>query len=166
MKNGTFLYSFRDPKMAYEQEINYVEKVEKKAKFDEANYELKKKSFGLIVFRSKADLTPLDVYTAYAKRWEIETMFNLLKNIIDRDTVNVHNDYRAYATEFINFLSVIISMRVKKEFVQKGIDKQYSYKQIFKYLSKYKKVKIDSSDIWIDVTLLKYIEKLVEILEV
>lgn len=166
MKNGTFLYSFRDPKMAYEQEINYVEKVEKKAKFDEANYELKKKSFGLIVFRSKADLTPLDVYTAYAKRWEIETMFNLLKNIIDRDTVNVHNDYRAYATEFINFLSVIISMRVKREFVQKGIDKQYSYKQIFKYLSKYKKVKIDSSDIWIDVTLLKYIEKLVEILEV
>ena len=78
----------------------------------------------------------------------------------------MHNDYRAYATEFINFLSVIISMRVKREFVQKGIDKQYSYKQIFKYLSKYKKVKIDSSDIWIDVTLLKYIEKLVEILEV
>ena len=166
MKNGKFLYSFRDPKMAYEQEVGYVEKAEKKDAFSAENYAQKKSTFGLIVFKSKADLDPLDVYLAYAQRWEIETMFYLFKNIIDRDTVNVHNDYRTYATEFINFLSVIITSRVKREIVKKEIDKNYSYKQVFKYLSKYKKVRIKEGGDWMDVTMLKYVEEMVQKLNV
>ena len=63
-------------------------------------------------------------------------MFNLYKNIIDRDTVNVHSDYRVYATELINFLSVIITTRVKNEIVKKELNKKNSYKQIFRMLSK------------------------------
>ena len=93
-------------------------------------------------------------------------MFYLFKNIIDRDTVNVHNDYRTYATEFINFLSVIITSRVKREIVKKEINKNYSYKQVFKYLSKYKKVKIKEDGNWMDVTMLKYIEEMVQKLNV
>jgi hypothetical protein len=62
-------------------------------------------------------------------------MFDMYKNIIDRDTVNVHGDYRAYATEFINFLSTIITARVKRLIVKKEVNKKYSYKQVFKYLS-------------------------------
>ena len=166
MKNGKFLYSFRDPKMAYEQEVGYVEKAEKKENFDAENYAKKKSTFGLIVFKSKMDLDPLDVYLAYAQRWEIETMFYLFKNIIDRDTVNVHNDYRTYATEFINFLSVIITVRVKGEIAKKEINKLYSYKQVFKYLSKYKKVRIKEGGVWQDATMLKYIEEMVEKLNV
>ena len=166
MKNGKFLYSFRDPKMAYEQEVGYVEKAEKKEAFSAENYAQKKSTFGLIVFKSKANLDPLDVYLAYAQRWEIETMFYLFKNIIDRDTVNVHNDYRTYATEFINFLSVIITVRVKREIVKKEINKNHSYKQVFKYLSKYKKVKIKESGDWTDVTMLKYIEEILQKLNV
>jgi hypothetical protein len=163
---AAFTYSFRDPKMAYEQEVGYVEKAEKKDAFSAENYAQKKSTFGLIVFKSKTDLDPLDVYLAYAQRWEIETMFYLFKNIIDRDTVNVHNDYRTYATEFINFLSVIITSRVKREIVKKEIDKNYSYKQVFKYLSKYKKVRIKEGGDWMDVTMLKYIEEMVQKLNV
>jgi hypothetical protein len=166
MKNGKFLYSFRDPKMAYEQEVGYVEKAEKKDTFSADNYAQKRSTFGLIVFKSKADLDPLDVYLAYAQRWEIETMFYLYKNIIDRDTVNVHNDYRTYATEFINFLSVIITARVKGEIVKKKINKHHSYKQVFKYLSKYKKARIKEGGDWQDVTMLKYIEEIVTKLDV
>ena len=88
-------------------------------------------------------------------------MFNLYKNIIDRDTVNVHSDYIVYATEFINFRSVIITTRVKKE-----LNKKYSYKQIFRMLSKYKKVRIDKDAPWEDVTKLKYIEELTKTLGV
>lgn len=161
MKNGKFLYSFRDPKMAYEQEVGYVEKSEKKENFSPENYAQKKNSFGLIVFKSKADLEPLEVYLAYIQRWEIETLFYLFKNIIDRDTVNVHNDYRTHATEFINFLSAIITTRVKREIVKKEINKQYSYKQVFKYLSKYKKVKIKNGGEWIVGTMTKYVEDMV-----
>ena len=162
MKNGKYLYSFRDPKLAYEQEVGYVQQAQKKETFEGETYAGKKSRFGLIVFKTKADLEPLAVYRAYAQRWDIEVLFNLYKNIIDRDTVNVHGDYRVYATELINFLSVIITARVKKELVKKGISKNYSHKQVFKYLSKYKKARTTKDGTWKPVMMLKYIEELVD----
>ena len=96
----------------------------------------------------------------------IETMFNLYKNIIDRDTVNVHTNYRVYATELINFLSVIITTRVKNEFAKKELNKKFSYKQIFKMLSKYKKARVEEDGLWESVMMLKYIEENIAILGV
>ena len=164
MKNGKYLYAFRDPKMASDQEIAYVQQRKKQDKFDAAQYAEKKSLFGLIVFKSKANLDPLTIYLAYSERWSIETFFNLYKNIMDRDTVNVHGDYRLYATEFINFLSTIISSRVKNLFAKKELNKHYSYKQIFKYLSKCKKVKVGEKSPWRSCTKPKYIDDLVETL--
>lgn len=166
MSNGKYLYSFRNPKMASEQEVAYVQQAQKKETFDSEKYTEKKSLFGLIVFKSKKDLDPLTVYLAYSQRWMIETMFNIYKNIIDRDTVNVHTDYRVYATELINFLSVIITTRVKNEIVKKELNKKYSYKQIFRMLSKCKKVRTDKNGQWEDVTRLKYIEELTKTLDV
>ena len=81
---------------------------------------------------------------------------------MDRDTVNVHGDYRLYATEFINFLSTIISSRVKNLFVKNEINERHSYKQMFKYLSKYKKVKVGETASWKSCTMPKYIKELIE----
>ena len=71
-----------------------------------------------------------------------------------------------YATELINFLSVIITTRVKNEIVKKELNKKYSYKQIFQMLSKYKKVRTNKNGLWEDVTKLKYIEDLTNTLDV
>ncbi|GJG50395.1 hypothetical protein PRLR5052_28080 [Prevotella lacticifex] len=166
MSNGKFLYSFRDPKAASEQEIGYVQNANKKDNFKAESYAERKGLFGLIVFKSKADLDPLTVYLAYSQRWSVETLFWLYKNIVDRDTVNVHSDYSVYATELINFLSVVITTRVKNEFVKLGLNKKYSYKAIFKYLSKYKKVRTKDGGKWGTATMLKYIEELVAMLGV
>lgn len=160
MANGKYLYSFRDPKMAYEQEVTYVRQADKHENFDGEKHVGKKSLFGLVVFKSKSNLDPLTVYLAYSLRWQIEVMFDHYKNIIDRDTVNVHTDYRVYATELINFLSVVISIRIKNEIVKKELNKQYSYKQIFKMLSKYKKVRLEENGEWKQATMLKYIEEL------
>lgn len=160
MPGGKYLYAFRDPKIAYEQEVAYVQLAEKKDSFDGDKYTCKRSLFGLIVFKSKKNLDPLTVYLAYTQRWTIETMFNMYKNIIDRDTVNVHSDYRVYATELINMLSVIIAARVKNEFIKTGLNTKYSYKQIFRMLSKYKKAKVDEEGKWMNVAMLKYIEEI------
>jgi len=161
-----FLYAFRNPKDAYNQETGYLVRNRKKDTYDEEKYLEKKDEFGLIVFESNADLDPLVVYNAYSKRWEIELMFNMYKNIIELDTTRVHGDYRIYATEFINLLSVIISCRVKKKLNETGISKKYSYKQVFNYLAKAKKVRVGSSNTWQDSTVVKYIAEMMEILGV
>ena len=160
MKNGKYLYAFRDAKAAYEQEVGYVERAGKSKNFSPKDYEQKRKRFGLIVFQSKRNLEPLNVYLAYLGRWEIEVFFDHYKNIVDRDEVNVHTDYRTYATELINFLTVIITMRVKKKLKKTGLSKNYSQKQIFRYLSKYKKVRSDTKGKWESATMLKYISEI------
>ena len=50
--------------------------------------------------------------------------------------------------------------------VKKELNKKYSYKEIFRMLSKYKKVRINKDAPWEDVTKLKYIEELTKTLDV
>lgn len=160
MPCGNYLYSFRDPVMASEQEIAYVQQRQRKGKFDKDKYTAAKSMFGLIVFKSKSNLDPLTVYLAYAQRWDIEILFNMYKNILERDTVNVHTDYRVYATEMINFLSVIITSRVKALIVKTGLNKQHSYKQLFTFLSKYKKARVEDDNEWRKSTMMKYVDEI------
>jgi hypothetical protein len=124
------------------------------------------------VFQCKDNLDPLTVYLAYLGRWDIEVMFDMYKNIIDRDTVNVQTDYRLYATELINFISVIITTRVRRLLSQTKIGNKkkrpiteiYSHKQILTYLSKYKKVRTVEGGKWHPSKRLRYIEELCDAL--
>ena len=166
VSDDCFLYAFRDPKGAYDQEIGYLTRTTKKGTYSEEKYLDKQSEFGLIVFESNSDLDPLDVYNAYAKRWEIEVMFDFYKNIIELDNVRVHGDYRVYATEFINFLSVLISCRVRKKLQDTGLSKKYSYKQVFRYLSKAKKIRMASDATWSSNRTVKYIADLMAVLGV
>ena len=166
-----YLYAFRDPRTASEQEIGYVAFAQKKGSFSTEKLLAKQNEFGIIVFESKSDLNPLEVYSAYASRWEIEVMFNLFKDILDLDTVNVHGDYRAYATEFINYLSIIIATRVKSKLKTTilipasrtkppvYVSDRFSFRQVLRYLSKCKKIRIDDGS-WIDNKRVKYILEL------
>lgn len=166
MDNGKWLYAFRDPHLAFEQECAYVNSAAKKEKFDSKRYEEIKPRFGLVVFQSKSDIDPLTIYMAYLGRWEIETLFDLYKNIVERDTVNIHNDYRLYATEFINFLTVIIAMRIKKRMIETKLNKKYSQREIFHYLGKIKKVRIGNDDKWRSSTTVSYITDIAKTLSI
>ena len=141
--------------------IGYVSFAQKKGSFSTEKLLAKQNEFGIIVFESKSDLNPMEVYSAYASRWEIEVMFNLFKDILDLDTVNVHGDYRLYATEFINYLSTIIATRVKTKLKSTVlvpasrtqppvyVSDRFSFRQVLRYLSKCKKIRIDDGS-WID----------------
>ena len=157
---SSYLYAFRDPRCAYEQQVGYISFGKKKGTYSEDKFLSKLDQFGLIVFESKSDLHPLEVYRAYAGRWEIEVMFDLYKNLIDLDTVNVQGDYRLYASEFINYLSVIIDSRVKKLLSLNPTASKYSFRQVFRYLSKVKRVRLADSSSWVPNATLKYVTEL------
>ena len=174
-----YLYAFRNPRLAAEQETGFLSFSKKKGTFSEDKLLNKQKEFGVIVFESKSDLSPLEVYEAYARRWEIEVMFSMYKGIIDLDTVNVHSDYSIYTTELINYLSVILALRVKKILkttplskpksrsgAVKMISDVYSFRQIMRYLSKSKMVRVGDSDKWVPCQTVKYIDELLKALNV
>ena len=179
VSDSCYLYSFRNPRMAADQEATYLAQTKKKGTFTEEKLISKQKEFGVIVFESKSDLDSLEVFLAYSKRWEIEIMFSLYKNIIDLDTINVHSDYSIYATEFINYLSVIISLRLKKilnttKLVStktkngnvKMISEVYSYRQVMRYLNKIKMVRVGDSDKWVPSQTVSYVNELKQALNV
>ena len=104
MSNGKYLYAFRDPKMAYEQEVAYVQQAQKKETFDSHKYIEKKSLFGLIVFKSKKNLDPLTVYLAYSQRWQIETLFYDKWNIMrSRSQICIENQTDRVETLPFNF---------------------------------------------------------------
>lgn len=164
VNDSCFLYAFRDPRCAYEQQVGYISFGKKKGTYSEDKFLSKLDQFGLIVFESKSDLNPLEVYRAYAGRWEIEVMFDLYKNLIDLDTVNVQGDYRLYATEFINYLSVIIDSRVKRLLSSNPVASKYSFRQVFRFLSKLKRVRLADSVSWAPNASVKYVAELAKAL--
>lgn len=90
--------------------------------------------------------------------------FDFYKNIIDWDCENVHNDYRVYATELINFLTALIASRVKKQFSKLGLNKHHSHKELMRYLSKYKMVRMGEEGKWKPCKKLAYIDNIISTL--
>lgn len=165
--NGKYYYAYKSSEMKANQDKGYVTRAMEKGSFDEDKYEKKESRFGLIVFESNADLDLKSVYRAYNERWEIEVLFNNYKNIIGRQEINVQGNYRLFATEFINFLSSIISMRIKKLLEKTKVNQKYTQKQVLRLLSKYAKRRSTKySEKWVDCARLKYIIQLCDSLGV
>ena len=74
----------------------------------------------------------------YNKRWGIKTFFDFYKNIIGLNNVIIGGDLSIIRTEFINMTSTIISLKLKKKFVEKKLDIKYSFLQIMNYLDQIK----------------------------
>ena len=163
-KDDLFYYCFRNSTDASNERKGYLLKVQKEANYDNSNFEKKSDKFGVICFESDQDVNPKEVYSMYDKRWNIETFFGFYKNIVGLNNVRVDGDLSIIGTEFINMISTIISLKLKKKFIEKGLDKKYSFSQIMNYLDQLKKFK-DSSKSWKDTTTLKYISELKETLE-
>lgn len=131
--------------------------------FDEEKFNKARKRFGLVTYISEVDLDPLLAYLAYDQRWCIEVMLNLHKNILELGPVNVHDDYRVMATEFINFLSTIIGCREKKLLIEKGLYAKMSQPQFRKILGMVHKVKQEDGT-WAFGYMHKYVKDVVDLL--
>lgn len=161
--NDKIYYAFKSKNDSLAQENAYLEKQKKKNSFDNAKYNEKSKEFGIVIFESNYDTDPLNIYKAYESRWNIELMFNFYKNILNIEPTSVKNDYRLYATEFINYLSLIMASKVRKLLTEKKLLEKYSFKQIMRYLSKYKKCRVfDKRQEWVSSKLLGYIDDMVK----
>jgi hypothetical protein len=145
LKNkNKWLYSFRDPARAAAEESEWL-KTHKGANYDLQEYNKKKARFGTIIFESDVDLTPEEAWKTYSYRWQIEIVMRYYKSALQFDETRVHDDYSVIGSEFIDFLSTVITFKLIKAFDQIGLFNEYSYKKIMKILAKAKKVKIASN---------------------
>lgn len=140
-----FLYSFRDVRMAANEEHNYLEHVKAKD-YDAEAYEATRETFGTIVLESDLDLPPEVVYRAYEERWQIELVMRYYKSACEFDETRVHSDYSVIGSEFCDFLATILTWRLIKEFTETGLLNETTYRRIMKNLKRAKKAKVGEED--------------------
>jgi len=112
VREGRFLYSFRDTRRAALEERSFAERARGKDRFDKEKYDKKKLSFGVIIFESDLDLPAEDVYRCYADRWQIELVFRHYKNDDCLDQTGVQGDFSVIGSEFVNFIATTLTCRM------------------------------------------------------
>ena len=148
-----YLYSFYNRVLASKEEYDYYRRHKQEDVYDKEKWDKMKKKFGTIVFESDLDADPAIIYKAYTERWGVEECFRIYKQILQLDDTRVHSDASVYGTEFINFLSTCITMRVMNMIEASGLDKDYTYRQILDLVSSAKKVRDANDGEWIIPTI-------------
>lgn len=136
-----WLYSFRDCVRAAKEERDYLSRPV--SGFSDSELKAKQERVGTVVLESNLDMTVEEIYLAYSKRGEIETVMRYYKQSCEFDETRVHDDYSVYATEFINFLSSLLTYRLPNRFENTGLLGEYTYGEIMQRLRRAKKVRTD-----------------------
>ncbi len=121
LKNGRFLYSFKDSRKAQAEDNSFMDLQRRNGSYDKAAYDKAKESYGTIVFESDLDLTCAEVYASYEDRWMLEMFFDVYKNSLDFDATRVQSDYSVRGSEFVDLIATIITSRIVKRMSQAGV---------------------------------------------
>jgi len=127
IKGGRYLYAYKSSKKARAEEASYLARRERKKDFASEKYSKKQELFGVIVFESDQDLDPQTAYACYDDRWLLELVFNRYKSDECLDKTNVQGDFSVIGSEFINFISTVLTCRLIKKAREAGLLDEMSY---------------------------------------
>lgn len=127
IKDGRYLYSFKEAKKASAEERSYLARTQKKNTFSAAKYAKKRSTFGVFVLESDQDLTPKAAYQCYEDRWLLELVFNRYKSDECLDRTDVQGDFSVIGSEFINFISTVATCRIIRKAENAGLFENMSY---------------------------------------
>ena len=91
----------------------YLDKIKKGWKnYTDENYKKDCKRFGIYVLKTNTGFTLQKTYEYYKSRFEIEYLFDTIKNTLEFDKVYMHSDKALESWAFINHISILIAQRL------------------------------------------------------
>ncbi len=135
IQGGRYLYAYRSSRKAAAEEAAYLSRRKKQKDFQSAKYEKKQSTFGVIVFESDKDLDPRIAYMCYEDRWLLELVFKQYKSDECLDRTGMQGDFSLLGSEFINFVSTVLTSRMLRKARQAGLLEKMSYGQLLEDLS-------------------------------
>ena len=125
---GVWYYSFRDSDRASQEEKAFLAQLRKSGKgLDPDKLASMKERWGTVIYKSNREVSPEQAYGIYLDRWMLEQMFDLYKNILELDETRVHSDLSDFGTSLVNFLSTLITSRIIRHLLEKGVLDDRSY---------------------------------------
>jgi len=135
LKEGKYLYSFRDAYLAGKEESSMITRSKKKENFDSRDYLSHRDVYGVIVFESDLDLPLGKVYKNYEDRWLLELLFAQYKGEECLDFTGVQSDFSLIGVEFVNFIATLITSRMVKKAGNASLLDKMSYGELMEDLA-------------------------------
>jgi transposase len=141
IRDGYRICVFRDAKMAAKEKSDFVIRKEKanatartKKNFTpDKLIDIPKETakvdwkFGIIPVRtSLTDFTSQQIYETYKIRWQIEELFNVMKNICEQDISHMQNNAGFEAWSFITHVMLMMACRVLARIRDNEMEKEWS----------------------------------------
>lgn len=143
----TIFYSFYNRKLAAKEEHDFFER-NKDKEYDSSEWKKAKERFGTIVFESNYDTSCEVIYKAYNERWLVEEFFRAYKHITEFTDGREHSDAAIIGSEFVNFISSVITSKLINVFDKTELLKEYTYREIMEFLNSAYKYKTSEKSGW------------------
>ncbi len=138
-------YSFRDPTIAADEEMLYMSQ-HKGTDFDPEDLELRRRSFGTIIFESDLDMECGTAYETYDSRWLIELFFRRQEDTMELDDTREHSDYNVIASNFIDHLSSIMVSRMLTFLGDRGLLDNNTYGDLLNLMLRIKMTRVGEGE--------------------
>ncbi|MGI6523767.1 MAG: transposase [Bdellovibrionota bacterium] len=143
--NG-FIYLFRDPFLAGEEENNLVSlTISHPEKYNLTDVDLKKVRLGTVAFFSNLDSSAEEIYTLYKMRLSIEQSFDTLKTVLKADASYMSDDDKFQGWMFVNHIAIQWSYEILKTIKKHKLSTSISLEDAIRRLSEIKKVRLGDS---------------------
>jgi len=130
--NGNYVYIFRDDKRRADENALATEKQEKSVGeklITDEDY-LSDRRRGVFAYSSNIDADAKAIYLTYKARWDIEEMFDYLKNSVALGPAYVRTNEMLEASSFINHLALLYFYRLLSALKKAGLSQTHTPKEI------------------------------------
>jgi len=159
------VWVFLDENLRVKEEQDYLNRIETHPEFgyNIDNFHKKQHRFGTLALITNLEkVSAKKIFHYFKSRVEIEQMFDTFKNTLEADRTYMRNDYSMEGWMFINYLSLLYYYKIYHRLIEKDLLSKYSPLDVLFYLSKYRKVKVSTH--WIDLEIPKQTRLLMEAL--
>lgn len=147
IEDNQTVYSFLDPVLEVKEEQDFISRIEKQPEeYTIEHYHQRKHKFGTIsIITNLQNKRAEEIYTTYKSRGEIESMFDLFKNILDSDKSHMQNEETLQGWIFMNHLALLAVYKIYHILQEKQLISKYSIRDFIQHLMEIRAVKINDS---------------------
>lgn len=144
-QNGRKVVIFTDKNLGLEEEQSYLKRIDINHEgYNLEGYQEKQIQFGTISMISNClDFTPQKIYESYKSRMEVETVFDMYKNLLCADRTYMHSDNAMESWVFINHIATMLYYRIFNLLKTNDLLKSLSPMDLLIKLARINKVKIN-----------------------
>ena len=133
--NHLYLYMYKDFRRYCMEKETFLEKVKNDRATTGDDYDVADERFGTILLESDMDMDPAVAYKAYQERWKLEMFFKAFKQDDCINTTRVQNDYSVMGSNFVQFITSLITSRLVSKFEKAGLLEEYTFGELIEDLN-------------------------------